>query len=401
MTRYEAPTTVADAARLMQADPAAKALAGGTDRTRSQAIAPWVRAVLAAVFFMPGLVTAQSGTVRQWQYTPSSDGASCTLAIGEVRTPQPGAGEVQVRVHAVSLNGRDRGRLEGPCPARPGEGRIPLSDGAGEVSAVGEGVTRLEVGDRVVGTFFGGHWLEGDRPEGVMPFRRGGPGEGMLSEVVVGREDGFVEIPSHLSYEEASTLTTAGVAAWVGLFKYGHLQPGEYVLLEGTGGVSSFGLLFAVAAGARPIITSSSDEKLARATELGAFGTVNYRRDPDWHEAVLALTGGQGVKHVLEIGGASTLPLALQTLGIGAHVALIGGLTGFGGSIPFNVLFDKDASATGFHVGSRQDFEEMNRFMSGHRIRPIVDRVFEFEDAPDAFDFYLNGDFMGKVVIRL
>jgi len=301
----------------------------------------------------------------------------------------------------VSLNGRDRGRLAGRCPAVPGSARIPLSDGAGEVIAVGEGVTRFEVGDRVVGTFFGGTWLDGDRPEGAMPFRRGGPGEGMLSEVVVGSEDGFVTIPSHLSYEEASTLTTAAVTAWVALFKYGGLQPDEYVLLEGTGGVSSFGLLFAVAAGARPIITSSSDEKLARAVQLGAFGTVNYRRDPEWHEEVLRLTDGQGVKHVLEIGGRSTLPLALQTLGIGAHVSLIGGLTGFGGSIPFGVLFDKDASATGFHVGSRQDFEETNRFMSGHRIRPIIDRVFDFEDAPDAFDFYVNGDFMGKVVIRL
>jgi NADPH:quinone reductase-like Zn-dependent oxidoreductase len=269
------------------------------------------------------------------------------------------------------------------------------------VIAVGPGVTRFAVGDRVVGDFFTGTWLDGDRPEGVMPFRRGGPGQGMLSEVVVASEQSFVRIPEHLSFEEAATLTTAGVAAWVGLFRYGDLQPGEFVLLEGTGGVSSFGLLFAVAAGARPIITSSSDEKLARARELGAFGTVNYRAHPEWQEEVMRLTGGLGVKHVLEIGGRDTLPRALQTLAIGAHVSLIGGLTGFGGDIPFNVLFDRDASATGFHVGSRADFEEMNRFISGHRIRPIVDRVFDFEDAPAAFDFYVNGDFMGKVVVRL
>lgn len=363
---------------------------------------PGVARALAAAALLSSIPASASGqTIRQWLYTPDAAGTGCRLTLAEVPTPRPAAGEVQVRIRAVSLNGRDRGRLDGPCPVRAGEPRIPLSDGAGEVIGVGPGVTRFEVGDRVVGTFFAGTWLDGDRPEGVMPFRRGGPGEGMLSEVVVGSEDGFVTIPEHLSYEEASTLTTAGVAAWVGLFKYGKLQPDDFVLLEGTGGVSSFGLLFSVAAGARPIITSSSDDKLARATALGAFGTVNYRRDPEWHEAVMGLTEGRGVKHVLEIGGASTLPLALQTLGIGAHVALIGGLTGFGGSIPFGVLFDKDASATGFHVGSRRDFEDMNRFISGHRIRPIIDRVFEMEEAPEAFDFYVNGDFMGKVVIRL
>jgi NADPH:quinone reductase-like Zn-dependent oxidoreductase len=378
-------------------------LSGARERLRATASAvPRWNAVAAVALLLacaPGAAGAQ--TMRLWQYVPDADGRDCVLGLTEARRPEPGPGEVQVRIRATSLNGRDRGRLDSPCPPGSAGRQVPLSDGAGEVIGIGPGVTRFQVGDRVVGDFFSGTWLDGDRPEGVMPFRRGGPGPGMLAEVVVADADGFVAIPEHLSYEEAATLTTAGVAAWVGLFKFGDLQPDEFVLLEGTGGVSSFGLLFAVAAGAKPIITSSSDEKLARARALGAFGTVNYRTHPEWQDEVMRLTGGLGVKHVLEIGGRDTLPRALRTLAIGAHVALIGGLTGFGGEIPFNVLFDRDASATGFHVGSRADFEAMNRFMAGHGIRPIVDRVFDMEDAPEAFAFYLNGDFMGKVVIRL
>jgi NADPH:quinone reductase-like Zn-dependent oxidoreductase len=223
----------------------------------------------------------------------------------------------------------------------------------------------------------------------------------MLSEIVVDSEHGFVSIPDYLTYEEASTLPIAAVTAYVGLFEYGGLLPDDYVLLEGTGGVSSFGLLFAAAAGARPIITSSSDEKLARAREMGAVGTVNYRTNPEWQENVLELTGGLGVQHVLDIGGEDTRLKALEALGNGGHMALIGGLTGFGGAIPVFGIFDKDASVTAYHVGSRADFERMNRFMAGHRIHPIVDRVFDFEDAAEAFDFYDNGDFMGKVVIRV
>ncbi|MDX1568410.1 MAG: NAD(P)-dependent alcohol dehydrogenase, partial [Longimicrobiales bacterium] len=220
-------------------------------------------------------------------------------------------------------------------------------------------------------------------------------------EIVVDDAEGFVSIPDHLSYEEASTLPIAAVTAYVGLFEHGDMKPNEYVLLEGTGGVSSFGLLFSAAAGARPIITSSSDEKLARARDLGAVGTVNYRTNPEWQEDVLELTDGAGVQHVLEIGGEETRLRALQALGNGGHMALIGGLTGFGGAIPVFDIFDKDASVTAYHVGSRADFERMNRFIEGHDLRPIVDRVFEFEEADEAFDFFENGDYMGKLVIRI
>jgi len=359
--------------------------------------------LIGGMVLMPGVVWAQSETMRQWHYVPSSDGNGCELGLREVPTPQPGPGEIQVRIRATSLNGRDRGRLDGNCLSPTGAVQIPLSDGAGEVIGVGPGVTRFAVGDRVVGAFFAEMWLDGDRPEGVMAYRRGGPGEGMLSEVVVGHQDGFVTMPSHLSFEEGATLTTAAVTAYNALFKYRPLQPNEFVLLEGTGGVSMFGLQIADAYGARPIITSSSDDKLARATELGAVGTVNYRDYPEWHEEVLKLTDGLGVKHVLEIGGRGTLPRALQSIAIGGHITLIGGLDGgFADAVSVAILSERDVSVSGIRVGSRADFEALNRFLEGHRIHPVVDRVFEMEDAPEGFDFYLSGEFfMGKVVIRL
>ena len=341
-------------------------------------------------------IAAQTHQVREWRYVPDPGGERCTVAVREVPLQSPARGEIQVRMRASSFNGRDRYRLAGACD----DVQVPLSDGAGEVTAVGAGVTRFVVGDRVVTTFFAEAWIDGDQPATANPYRRGGPGPGVLTESLVGDADGFVSVPDHMTYEEAATLPTAGLTAYNALFKYGDLQPTEYVLLQGTGGVSSFGLLFAAAAGARPIITSSSDEKLARAEELGAVGTVNYRRSPEWHEGVLALTGGRGVKHVLEIGGRETLPRAMQALDFGAHVSLIGGLTGFNGQVSFFQLFNKNASVTGFQVGSRADFEAMNRFLAGHQIHPIVDRVFDFEDVVEAFDFFLNGDFMGKVVVR-
>jgi NADPH:quinone reductase-like Zn-dependent oxidoreductase len=299
------------------------------------------------------------------------------------------------------LNGHDPGSLRRSCePAGP-DGQVALADGAGEVIAVGPGVSRFQVGDRVVGAFFAEHWIDGRRVPEAMGLYRGGPGPGMLSEVVVGSEQGFVRVPDHLSYEEAATLPTAAVTAWVSLFKHGDLQPNDYVLLEGTGGVSSFGLLFSVAAGAKPIITSSSDEKLARARQLGAVGTLNYRSNPEWQEEILTLTGGAGVQHVIEVGGADTRDRALALLAVGGHMALVGSLSGSAGPIPTRGLSSRDIRITSFFVGSRADFEQMNRFIEGHQIRPIIDRVFEFEDAAEAFDFIENGDFMGKVVIRL
>jgi NADPH:quinone reductase-like Zn-dependent oxidoreductase len=278
---------------------------------------------------------------------------------------------------------------------------VALADGAGEVTAVGPGVSRFQVGDRVIGAFFAEFHIDGRRLPEAMEHIRGGPGPGMLSEIVVGSEQGFVRAPDYLSYEEAATLPTAAVTAYVSLFRYGGLLPNDYVLLEGTGGVSSFGLLFTVAAGARAIITSSSDEKLARARDLGAVGTVNYRTNPEWQDEVLALTGGAGVQHVIEVGGAESRDRALEALAVGGHMALVGSLSGSAGPIPTRGLSSRDIRFSSFFVGSRADFEEMNRFMEGHQIRPVIDRIFEFDEAAQAFDFIQSGDFMGKVVIRL
>lgn len=318
------------------------------------------------------------------------------LGLRVVARPSPAAHEVLLRIRAVSLNHRDLYVLQG----RGRAGLVPLSDGAGEVIAVGQGVTRLKVGDRVATTFFE-KWNAGPpTPEGIAT-ARGGDTAGVLSELIATHEDGLVKIPDHLSFEEAATLACAGVTAWNGLFKHGNLQRGQFVLLEGTGGVSIFGLQFAAAAGAKPIITSSSDSKLERAKSLGATATVNYRTSPEWQKQVLAATRGIGVAHVLEIGGKDTLPKALASLGLGGHVALIGGLTGFGATMDVGALTGRRASMTSIYVGSREDFEAMNAFIARHKLKPVVDRVFGFAEAPAAFEYLESGRHFGKVVIRL
>lgn len=337
----------------------------------------------------------QGETIRQYQFD-IVDGEPA-LVMREVAQPRPGANEVLVRVRAVSLNQRDLTMLDGAAGRR---GIVPLSDGAGEVVAVGSSVTRFEVGDRVAGIFFTG-WLSGRPGPDANGSARGGAIDGMLSEMVVSHEDALVDIPEHLSFEEAATLPCAAVTAWNGLFKHGTYQEGDFVLLEGTGGVSLFGLQFSVAAGARSIITSSSDEKLARAREMGAVGTVNYRTNAEWQDAVRELTGGVGVHHVLDVGGESTLPRAIQALGQEGHIAIIGGLTGFADTMPVGSFIGSRRSVSGIYVGSRDDFEAMNRFISQHELRPVIDTVFGFDEAVAAFDFMANEDYMGKIVITI
>jgi NADPH:quinone reductase-like Zn-dependent oxidoreductase len=358
------------------------------------------RSIAAIALLVP--IAALPQTIRQYQLQPREDGQGFELSLREVPRPTAGPNDVLVRIHATSLNGGyDLEMMDDPPDRRPDRvGGIPLADGAGEVIEIGSAVTRFGVGDRVIGIFMP-NWIDGDPTLEALSFSRGGNAGGMLSEVIVTNEQALVRIPAHLSYEEAATLPTAGVVAWAGLFKSEPLEAGEYVLLEGTGGVSTFGLLFSVAAGARPIITSSSDAKLARAAELGAFGTVNYRSNPEWQDEVRELTGGVGVKHVLEVGGSQTIGKAFEAIALDGHIALIGTLSGFPEQIPLGPLFGNLAHLSAHYVGSRADFEAMNAFVEEHEIRPLIDRVFEFEDAAEAFDLMENGDYMSKIVIRL
>ena len=337
-------------------------------------------------------------TTRQYQLQPQEKGFR--LVLKTVTLPEPGPGQVLVKVHAASLNRRDVYMLQGSYPAGDLNGRVPLSDGAGEVMATGPGVSRFKKGDRVVGIFFT-QWIDGKFSPQALASARGGQVDGMLSEKILADENSLVAIPDNLTYEEAATLPCAGVTAWNGLFKTGNLKAGDYVLLEGTGGVSILGLQLAVAAGAKPIITSSSDAKLKRAMELGAVATVNYRTHGDWEKQVMAATSGRGVDQVLEVGGKDTLPKAFSSLAFGGHIALIGLLSGFPTQVPAGMVLQRSAGIDGIYVGSRADFEALNAFISSHNVKPLVDKVFSFDDAEKAFKFMDGGKLFGKVVIRM
>ena len=355
-----------------------------------------LRSLMVITLFM-GVAAAASRadaqTIRQYQLEPDSNGLE--LEMRDVAQPSPGAHEVLVRVRAVSLNHRDLSILG----RQTSGGRVPTSDGAGEVIAIGHEVTQFAVGDRVAGTFFA-NWPSGRRTKEAMATARGGGVDGMLAEMVVSHENGLIAIPDYLNFNEAATLPCAAVTAWRALFTDGELQAGDTVLLEGTGGVSVFGLQFAVAAGANPIITSSSDAKLERARSLGAVGTVNYRSNPEWQVEVLALTNGTGVDHVLEVVGQETLSRAVDALAFDGHVAIIGGLSGRADELPLRPL-PNGSSVTNIFVGSREDFEAMNDFLIEHRLHPVIDRVFPFEQAPAAYEYMQSGAHMGKIVITL
>jgi NADPH:quinone reductase-like Zn-dependent oxidoreductase len=322
------------------------------------------------------------------------------LQLVERPVPEPGVGEVQVKFHAASLNYRDLLFAWGLYNPRPRLPAVPVCDGAGEVTAVGAGVTRWQVGDRVSPIFMQG-WLEGPlTPEKHRTSLGGGDLDGVLREYGTFPETGLVRIPDYLSYEEAATLPCAAVTAWNALVEVGRLKAGETILTLGTGGVSIFALQIAKLHGARVITTSSNDEKLARVRELGADETINYRTTPEWDREVLRLTEKAGVDHVVEVGGAGTLPRSANAARMGGLVSVIGVLAQGPGFDPMKVLM-KSLRLQGIFVGSRQMFEEMNRAFAAAQLKPVIDRTFPFEEAREALQYLESGSHFGKIVIRI
>lgn len=321
------------------------------------------------------------------------------LALTEREKPQPQANEVLVHLRAASLNYRDLMIVKGFYNPKLKMPVVPLSDGAGEVVAVGESVTKWKIGDRVCPIFMQG-WTDGTIDFQKARTALGGDTDGVLREFGAFDENGLVRIPDFLSFEEAATLPCAAVTVYNALFCSGSLKPDDTVLLQGTGGVSIFALQFAGVYGCRTIITSSSDGKLKRAKDLGADDFVNYKQTPDWDRAVLDLTEKRGVDHVVEVGGAGTLQKSLNAVRMGGHIAVIGILSGKGEFNPASILM-KAVKLQGIFVGSRQMFEDMNRLICQHSLKPVVDKIFEFEEAREALKYMESGAHFGKIVVKI
>jgi NADPH:quinone reductase-like Zn-dependent oxidoreductase len=335
-------------------------------------------------------------TMRAYQLTKA--GSIDGLVKAEKPDPKPGRHQVLVNVKACSLNYRDLAIAIGSyrMPTKPN--LVPLSDGAGEVVEAGPEVTRVKAGDRVAGCFFQ-RWVGGAPRPDTHTSALGGGIDGMLCDSIALEEDGVVKLPEHLSYEEGACLPCAALTAWHALMEHARIIPGQWVLVQGTGGVSIFALQLARLAGANVIALSSSDEKLGRARALGAAHGVNYKATPDWDKAVLELTG-QGVDHVVEVGGAGTLERSLRSIRIGGKVTLIGVLSG-GGQINPTLIFSRRANVQGISVGSTQMFEAMNQAIAAGKLKPVIDKVFGFDDTPAAYRHLQSAQHFGKVVIKV
>ena len=321
-----------------------------------------------------------------------------SLELVERPTPQPGRGEVLVKIHAVSLNFRDLMMVKGLYNPKLHLPRIPCSDGSGEVAAVGEGVAAWKPGDRVCGTFFQ-NWLDGPPTPAKVKGALGGDVDGMLADYVVLKESGLVRFPSHLSFEEAATLPCAAVTAWNALAA-GHLQPNATVLIQGTGGVSIFAMQFAKMKGLRVIGISSSEAKLQRACALGLDKGLEYGATPEWDRWVAEQTNGEGADLVVEVGGVGTLPRSLRAVKMGGAIAQIGVLTGPAEPVPIPMILHKQARIQGIYVGSRQHFDEMNKAIAAANLHPVFESR-PWTEAREALREMESATHFGKLVLSV
>jgi NADPH:quinone reductase-like Zn-dependent oxidoreductase len=334
--------------------------------------------------------------MKRYVIKPGEKGIEA-LSLEEMSSRPLKAHEVSVRVRAASLNYRDLINVSRGVAKE----LVPLSDGAGVVEEVGEDVTRLKKGDRVLGLFFP-LWQGGEIDAIKFSSARGGaPIDGMLAQVVYGREDSFVKFPEYLSHEEASTLPCAGLTAWNALIVHGRLKPGETVLILGTGGVGIFGLQLAKSFGARAIMLSSKDEKLQKANEMGADVLINYEKNPNWENLVVESTSKIGADLVLELGGIGTLARSMGAARVNGRISMVGVLTGSDGQVNPLPIIRKSLSVKGIYVGSCDMQKEFHQALEANNIHPVIDRVFEFDQAKEAYKYMKSGQHFGKIVIRL
>lgn len=332
-------------------------------------------------------------------YTTLGDGID-GLKLDERPAPEPKDGEVLIRMRAAALNFRDLLVVKGTGRWKPATPRVPVSDGAGEVVAVGGRVSRWKVGDRVVGVFLP-RWLDGDltAEKGSSPLG-GAAADGVLAEYVAFAEQAVVKSPDNLSDAEAATLPVAALTAWHAVARRSRVRSGETVLIQGTGGVSLFALQFVAALGARPVVISSGDEKLDRAKGLGAWATINYKTFPAWEEKVIELTAGVGVDHVVEVVGGENLNRSLDAVKISGTISFIGLIAGMSAPVNTYQFVTKNVRIHGIETGSREMFEEMNRFIEQHGLRPVIDSTFAFDEAKAALKYLESGAHFGKVVLE-
>jgi NADPH:quinone reductase-like Zn-dependent oxidoreductase len=359
----------------------------------------WLAAFLAALSLAGAMSAAPAlpKTTRMVVLDKAENGYRWKTVEKEI--PAPGPRQVLIRVRAVSLNRGDLEMLE-PSPGSDLSGLVVASDAAGEVLRVGSDVKDFRPGMRVSTLYFR-NWTDGPMNGEILKGAHGASTDGVLSEYLVIDDTAIAVAPAELSDEEVSALPTAGLTAWTAVTAGGPLQPEEIVVVQGTGGVSTFALQFAAAAGANVIVTSSSDEKIGRARALGAREGINYKTTPVWSKRVLELTGDHGADLIVDVGGKNTLNLSAQCIAYGGTLSVVGGLSGYDGEIPASDLIMKRARAQGIYVGSRADYARMSEFIRSHKLKPVIERVFPFKQYDDALKLMESGNFVGKIVLKL